>query len=131
MKKLTIFSLFLVFVVLALLGALAGCTHEGPKLVEEATVLETTFSPRQHGDSTGFSTSGRVVFSDIDVHASYGVVFECHHGKFAVQGDSEKAQRFWKLFKKGDRARITYYEVIDDDTKEVVGRHVVNAEVIR
>lgn len=80
-----------------------------PAQTELGHVEELIFLPRQHGTSTGIDLANfRPVVGTVDIPATYGVVFGCEHGRFAVQGQEDRHEALWKRFAKGDRVRITY-----------------------
>lgn len=100
------------------LVALVACDKVEEEPFEEcATVLQTVYAPSQHGTSTGVDTNGDVSFSNVDIPSVWGVVFECDHGKFVVQGSSSHYEKLWHDMKEGARVRLysnSQFRVRDD-----------------
>lgn len=103
---------------LAIISIVAGCREkrESGVLHESATVRELIFTPEQHGSgigvgyNTGKGGGGVVSPIVIDVKATYGVLFQCRHGNFVVQGDDEFHENLWKRMRKGERVIVSYKE---------------------
>lgn len=123
---------------LILLALCVGCDsteveHSGV-LKEPAIVLDTFYTPSRHEAGTKTSSeykfdwwSGdyrRVPVSKptiITVPATYGVIFECEHGKFVIDS-AANGERLWKKLKKGQRVIIHYREMYRVRYKE--GREI-------
>lgn len=108
-------------ITLAILASLLLCscykTEYGPVQSEPGMVKQLTYVPSGHGSGSGvgFSAGGNVVMTTNSVHipARYGIVFECQHGTFAVEGH----EKLWKQFREGQEVTIRYrveYRVTDD-----------------
>lgn len=108
-------------IIIAALAALLLCscykTEYGPVQSEPGTVKQLTYVPAGHGSGTGvgFSASGNAVvtMNSVDIPARYGIVFECQHGTFAVDGH----EKLWKQLREGQEVTIRYrveYRVTDD-----------------
>lgn len=121
-----------------LCAALTACgVHYGESevLTEPGKVVDLLYVPAGHGDtsSVGVSTSGNLVFSggSIYIPARYGIVFECTHGRFAIEG----RETLWKRLKVGDSVNIKYKEQFrtydDGRPKEVYDLSFVDAEVVK
>lgn len=118
---------------IGLLGfVLSGCVETvlGPPQTEKATVVETHFLPGQSGTATGISTGGHLVVSDVSTSPVWAVVFECPHGKFAIQGSNERARRLWQRFKVGDPVEVTYMERFEQEDHRPETRHLVGIKFI-
>lgn len=100
--------------------ALAGCdardgfptTEYSPTLHENGKVINLTFLPsgNGHASTVGISMSGNLVVGGGSVHvpARYGIVFECEHGSFAIEG--KEAEAVWNKLRVGDAVDIQYRE---------------------
>jgi hypothetical protein len=117
-------------ILIALLALVSGC---GPELeystpkTEPGKVSKLIFVPSGHGSdvAVGFNTGkdGGMTLTpiDLDIPARYGIVFECPHGSFAVEGS--KWVGLWKSLKEGQEVTIEYREVYEVDlTKPKSGR---------
>lgn len=91
---------------------LCGCTKWGPVKYERGTVEDLVYMPEQNGhqSGTGISSNGDVAFTSGPVHinASYGVVFKCQHGNFAIAGAGDRYHALWKRMSKGEKVTISY-----------------------
>lgn len=101
---------------------LAGCYKtEAVNLEEPAVVSDVIYSPAQHGVGTGvgMSTSGNMVVTttNISTNAIYGIVFECEHGKFVVEGSRDKHKALWQQLKRGQKVIVKYTEIYRVDDK--------------
>lgn len=92
---------------------LAGCEQRlyGGELTERGRVVQTCYVPPGHGSGTGVGLStgngSTVVTSNtVDIPARYAVVFECQHGRFAVNGHEA-----WMRAREGEDVLIHYREV--------------------
>ena len=107
---------------------IAGCVerHSSAIMTEPATVVDLLYVPSGHGDGTGISSKGSVVFTSMDIPARYGVVFECQHGRFAVEGREE----LWKRMHVGEHVTVSYTEEyeVDGKTQRLVGLRFVDAK---
>jgi len=107
-----------------LLINLVGCgpgsqLEHSDVMTENGRVSKLIYVPSGHGSdvAVGFNTGkdGGMTFTpiDIDIPARYGVVFECEHGSFAIEG--EKWESLWRSLKEGDRVEIQYREIYEVD----------------
>jgi hypothetical protein len=103
---------------------LSGCSPEREyttPTTEPGRVSKLIFLPSGHGSdvAVGFNTGkgGGVTVTpiDVDIPARYGIVFECTHGSFAVEG--EKWVPLWKSLREGQKVTIRYREVYEIDRK--------------
>lgn len=108
------------FAISACLLALLGCGPEleySTPMTEVGRVSKLIFVPSGHGSDVAIGISSKgdpaVVPVDIDIPARYGIVFECDHGSFAIEG--EKWADLWKSLKEGDEVLIQYREVYEVD----------------
>lgn len=120
------------FIVLLLGVFLAGCE----KIKEEATesyfeqakVLQTIFTPPTHQNATRTNIEPRIKYDFlagkfktvwvpiskdvlVEVPARYGIVFECQHGKFVVEGTAEKHKNLWGRMKEDEKVIVEYREI--------------------
>jgi len=89
-------------------------------MTEQGCVEQTIFTPSSHGTGVGPSFhNGEIglAITSIDVPEIYAVVFHCQHGKFVIQGGSEKYKVLWSKLKSGDLVTISYREVYMVDLK--------------
>lgn len=92
--------------------------YSEPK-TEPGRVAKLIFVPSGHGDdvavgvNTGKGGGVTVTPVSIDIPQRYGIVFECQHGTFAVEGD--KWVGLWKSLKEGQEVTIQYREVYEVD----------------
>lgn len=109
---------------LAILASGCGPEHEfSVPMTEPGKVSKLVFVPSGHGsdvavgNSIGSNGSVGITVTPIDVSipARYGIVFECQHGTFAVEG--HKWEWLWKKLKEGQRVTIRYREVYEVDSK--------------
>ena len=97
---------------------LAGC---GPTLTysttrtEPAKVGKLLYVPSGEGSGLGVGFDGKrtsVVSTDVTIPARYGIVFECDHGSFAVEGSKWKA--LWQSLHEGDSVTVEYRDEFAD-----------------
>lgn len=106
---------------------LVGCGPEleyGPAMTEPGKVSKLVFMPSGHGSdvAVGFNMGkggGMTVTPiNVDIPARYGIVFECTHGSFAIEGD--KWAPLWKSLREGQHVLIRYrevHEILEKDRK--------------
>ncbi len=105
------------------IALLTGCTDWGPVVTEPAEVDSLAFVPEGHGTGTGFSSSGNVAVTFVDVPARYAVVFRCQHGKFVVQGADERHKNLWQRLREHDPVTVYFRQEVGG-----TGLDFVNAE---
>jgi len=105
------------------LSLLSGCEHTVEEysdvLHEDARVIQPIYIPSQHGSGStiSFHSDGEgnlnpgLGVTSIDINEKYGVVFECKHGNFVVEGEGDKYKKLWKRMRKDETVDITYKEV--------------------
>lgn len=103
MKKLLILAAITIF----------SCTHRSELLHESGVVVDKVYSPEFDGNGmgTGFSTSGNLTVSSVNVHKKeqFVIVFKCQHGTvFTINQKS----LYYKL-DKGDTVSIDYYNKVN------------------
>lgn len=110
---------------------LSGC--EAPSRLEATApttesgrVSKLVYVPSGHGSDTAvgynFGKGGGMTLTPIDVNipARYGIVFECQHGSFAIEG--RKWEALWKSLREGQEVEISYrtvYSVKSGQTSDV------------
>lgn len=96
---------------------LQGCLHKSELKHEDGEVVEKQYFPdtRQTVTGTGFSTNGHMVVTthQIGENEKYIVIFKCSHG---VVFSINRAD-VWGNLEKGDKVRIDYYEILNDDNQ--------------
>lgn len=107
-------------IVILAVALLSGCykTEYGPLESEPGLVRDLVFVPSGHGTGVGVGMSsggsGVVTSTSVDIPARYGIVFECEHGSFALDGS--KYKELWSRLKVGQPVTINYrieYRVVD------------------
>lgn len=104
---------------LPLLLLLAGCANYeySQPMTEPGRVSKLIYMPSGHGSdlAVGLTTKGDMSLTPIDVNipARYGIVFECTHGSFAIEGD--KWVPLWKSLQEGQKVTIEYRKVFTVD----------------
>lgn len=101
-------------------------TKTSEMLYEEAEVVDVIYTPSQHDSnvSMGFTTSGDVSLTpvSVDLPTTYAIVFRCSHGKFVIQGTTDKYKQYWENFREGQIVTISYkevYEISDNEARLV------------
>lgn len=101
----------LILCILTLL-VFCGCdkTEYGPLKHEQATVVQTIYSPATHGtvSGTNLDLDGNLSFSNstIETQESWAVVFACEHGQFVIH-----KKEIWEKVKPNQQVTISYKEV--------------------
>lgn len=120
--------------ILALL-ALAGCcdTSYGPEESERGLVIQTLYHPDSTAHGTGISTRGDMVSVSTYQPATYGLVFQCEHGQFAVSGTNRRYRALWEGLPQGTEVTIYYRRVFEEcgEGKVMKGFDFLNAEPTR
>lgn len=127
------------FILPIIFVALSGCGQivNSPPMEEKAKVVDVVYLPSQHGSgiSPGFSTSGNVTISvtSVDIPQKYAIVFECAHGKFIVEGESQKYKNLWNNLHTGDPVIVTYNEqyLVSRETRKFLKYHFIDARLDR
>jgi hypothetical protein len=90
----------------------AGCYKYGPTQTEEGRVSQQLYHPAQEATAIGMSTSRRgnlkTTVSTVYIPASYGVVFQCSHGQFAISGSTLRDMQLWEKLPTGTPVLIEY-----------------------
>lgn len=90
---------------------------ESSVLTESAVVVDNLYNPSYHQSSTdiGFTTGGEVTMTptSIDVPETWGVIFRCQHGKFAITGSDVFHKKMWDRLDVNTEVTIKYKEVYD------------------
>lgn len=96
-------------------------------------VEDVIFAPSQHGSGVGIAIDGKgragPTFTSISVPEKYAIVFRCEHGRFVVQGESERCQHLWQHLKGGETVQVTYREIylVGANTRELIGFDFIDA----
>lgn len=116
------------FLSLALLAT--GCYQYGPPQTEEGKVTMQMYHPAQQATAIGSNASQRgnvnTTVSSVYVPASYGLVFQCDHGQFAVSGTGERYKQLWEKLPVGTQVLIEY-RIKYDNKGNFVGLDFLNA----
>ena len=114
-------------------------TETSPVLHEEARVAQTIYVPesRGHGSSSGwnFGEGGGYTVSSASIHtpAKYAVVFECQHGKFIIEGESQRYKTLWEKLKDNQIVDVEYKEVgeVKCEYKGNNNRNVLERKIVK
>jgi hypothetical protein len=114
--------------------SLTGCQYQPEEyslpLHEDAKVIAKIHSPSRHendlkvtmikiGDSFGIDSDGNwglnlgngIQISDSEIPEKYGVLFECKHGRFTVEGSQNKQKDLYNRLQEKQEVEVTYREV--------------------
>lgn len=95
--------------------AIAGCSPAdtyGPEQREKVTVSKLIYVPAGHGSDIpigyGGSKGGGVTVTPVNIYIPerYGIVFQCRHRSFAIDGAKYKA--LWGSLHEGQEVTIRY-----------------------
>lgn len=141
-RKITPFALSI-----GLASGIIGCketrTELSDVLHEDAVVLETVYTPSQHGSNisptyTFGESGGNVGFAMTSVHLpeKYAVVFKCRdHGvKFIVQGTSKEYRSLWDKLEEGQIVDVFYrhvYESVYDDVENDGKKDLISKKLVK
>lgn len=150
-------KLFLLFAVALVIGCSNVKTEYSEVLHERAVVVTMIYSPSEHrteithtafGNGSGFigtdwdGNAGIKISDDYQLTSTtipekYGVVFQCQHGTFTVDGSDQKHRVLYQKLLKNVRDTVDvlykegYYVTYDDkDEKKVVKRELMNMDFI-
>ena len=121
------------FCLLLSLTSLACCGPEVKRdpFIECGKVVQTVYMPAQHDYSTSINFEGRPQTTSNWSDPTWGVVFECAHGQFVVDGSSRKHKELWSKSRVGMRVQISseLEYTVDEKTgeKSFVGFSFVDA----
>lgn len=121
---------------------LSGCIPRdeySENKTEQAVVLALSYSPEQHGSSSGIAITSNgnggmgvgPSFGSVDIDESYAVVFKCQHGTFVVR--DEKAKHLFSKVRSNEDVTLTYREVysVDRNSKnEIVSKEFKKFELL-
>jgi hypothetical protein len=154
MKKLLLLSTAILFLV----GCSNTKTEYSEVLHEKAVIVTLIYSPSEHRTeltNTAFNTNDDDIIGtdwngDLGIKVSknyqltsttipekYGVVFQCQHGTFTVEGSEQKHKILYNKLKKnvGDTTNVIYKEEYlvtydDKDEKKVVSRQLTGMDFV-
>lgn len=129
---------------------LIGCEEtkiEYSKILhEEAVVSDVVYTPSRHGSGSGIGpTMGfdgnigiAITHVDVNIPEKYAVIFKCQHGKFIIQGTSQRYKNLWEKLERDQNVIVEYREVyksvyddIDGDgVKDLIKRELIKYDFL-
>ncbi|MFA6466953.1 MAG: hypothetical protein WCV71_03770 [Patescibacteria group bacterium] len=134
-EKLLVTSLMML-VMVSFTGCKRTVVQQSGELTESAVVDEVIFSPSSHGSSVGPTMSGDggigIAVTSVSIPEKYAVVFRCQHGKFVVQGTSQKYKELWERLIRGQAVTVYYKETyrVVYEGEELLSRELIGYDFL-
>jgi hypothetical protein len=119
-----------------------GCKHHEimySKVLEEpAVVYDTVYFSGSHGSGIGVGPvvggEGGIGISvvSVDIEPMWSIIFKCQHGKFVVEGSSERYKALYEALERNDKVTVIYREKLDvlKDGKDILEQHLIGYDFL-